>query len=398
MALIITSNPGNFYSAQGDLIFSVFEATKVADPVTYPDYKYVMDVYVNSELILRLKKVPHPVSKFGLFNIGDVVRNYLAFNFSPAALSLQAQQSGSTEFFIGVTVKFGEEYGFTLYTNVTVDSERFYYNHYNGRMIGLNTILESYKDKALTVRPYSTPVNENDKFQFIPFFATDSDNITLVIKSYAIGGVLLDTITEIKTPSSALQLFNVAPAVLNGITPGFIDDSVSYYTVEFQTPNIVNPADYSKFKFTVCCEPRYEQFTIHFMNRFGAMESKTFDKVSRKTIDIIKTDFGKLPYTINPSGVPTYWNENKVYNETRSTYASQFKEKMILNSDLLTDTEYQWLGDLIISPLTYIQMGDYFIGCSITDNNYEYKKIINDDLTNLTIDIEFGDQFNAQFR
>jgi hypothetical protein len=45
-----------------------------------------------------------------------------------------------------------------------------------------------------------------------------------------------------------------------------------------------------------------------------------------------------------------------------------------------------------------MESGGYFIPISITGNNYEYRKSINDKLTNLTINIEFGDQFNAQYR
>lgn len=101
---------------------------------------------------------------------------------------------------------------------------------------------------------------------------------------------------------------------------------------------------------------------------------------------------------MNASGEVDYYNSNNVYNETRSVYASQYKEKMTLNTDILTDEEYDWLADLILSPMVFIEMNSYFIPCVIVRNNYEFKKVINDKLTNLTIDIEFGEQFNAQYR
>ncbi|HVX51246.1 MAG TPA: hypothetical protein VHB48_13855, partial [Chitinophagaceae bacterium] len=88
----------------------------------------------------------------------------------------------------------------------------------------------------------------------------------------------------------------------------------------------------------------------------------------------------------------------KVYNETRSTYASQYTEKMTLNTDIITDEEYIWMADLVLSPLVYMETGGYFIPIAITATSYEYKKRINDKLTNLQIDIEFGDHFNTQYR
>ena len=44
MAITIQSNPGTYYSAHGNLIWVVYEATKANDPVIYPDYKYVAEI------------------------------------------------------------------------------------------------------------------------------------------------------------------------------------------------------------------------------------------------------------------------------------------------------------------------------------------------------------------
>lgn len=389
-------NPGTYYSAHGDLIFTLLDLAKATDPITYPDYKYVADIYINAELITRLKSVPRPDNSVGIFNIGNIIRNYVAANFNPTALQLRAQQMGSTEFFIVAQVMFGEEYGFTTYTNLIEDTERIYFNHYNGRLLGQNTSLSDYLDKALTARSSITPVYRGASSCFIPYLPTDTDNVTLSIKSYNSLG-LIGTITQAFTPSGAnvLQQFNVAPAAINAHTPGFISDYIDYYTVEFQTPN--DEPD-SIYQFSLVCEPKYEVFTIHFLNRFGGFESRDFTKVSRKVIDIEKSEFGKLGYTVDVSGIVSYKNSNNVYNETRSVYASQYKEKMTLNTDILTDAEYIWLGDLVLSPMAYIEIDGYFIPISIVSSNYEYRKAINDKLTNLTLNIEFGEQFNTQYR
>jgi hypothetical protein len=53
-------------------------------------------------------------------------------------------------------------------------------------------------------------------------------------------------------------------------------------------------------------------------------------------------------------------------------------------------------SDLILSPMVFIEDGGYFFPCVISDSNYEPKKFINDDLTNLTMNVEFGKQLNAQ--
>jgi hypothetical protein len=513
MAIVINANPGSYYSAQGDLIFVVYEATKANDPVTYPDYKYVADVYIGSTLAVRLKKVPQPDNKRGVFNIGDVVRSYFATTFDPDATALLAQELGLADFFIDVTVKFGEEYDFTLYTNLTVDSQRRYYNHYNGRLLGTNTNLPPYVDKVVSLRPYAVAVMGEDNFTFLPYFPLTSNPYNVVITKYGaaapgvpvliewgyftsdpystvdsetmqfglsyisganshslnytsagnlkylvlkepatepvktnwfntsfnygtfpdavfrepvvIGAyryyvsrepVVLDstsfaitysnlsagsstpavasnTFTVVLTPAEALklQVLNVSPGMINILTPGFIDDAVLYYTVQVGAASL--------YRFDMVCEARFQVYRLHFLNKFGGFETRNFTKVSRDAIDIVKTSFGKLPYTIDSDGHVNYFNSNNnVYNETKSVYASQYTEKLTLNTDILTDDEYIWLGDLALSPMVYIEQDGFFRPVSITNTNYEFKKHVNDKLTNLIIDLEFGEMYNAQYR
>lgn len=398
MALSLLYNPDDYFSAHGDLIFTLLEDTKPFASSTYPDYKYVCDVYVDSVLAARLKSFPRPDDKIGVFNIGNVIRNYLSINFAPVAANLRAQQVGENAFYVNVICRFGEEYGFTTYSNLIIDSQRSYFNHYNGRLIGQSTILSDYLDKVISLRPYATPVYRNAAYCFIPFLPTDDTTINLIIKSYS-GGTLADTTTQPFTPtalsSNEQQLFNVSPAAINAAVPGFISSFITYYTVEFNTTNIT---DDSIYRFNIVCESMHEVFTIHFLNRFGGFESKDFTKVSRRRIEIEKKDFGSSAYAITSGGQPEYFNSQKVYKETRSVYAGGWKEKMVLNSDLLTDAEYIWLEDLILSPLAYVQIGDYFYPIKITESNYEPKKNVNDGLTNLTINIEYGDRFNTQYR
>lgn len=396
MALSLQHTPGTYYSAHGDLLFTILDAAKAGDPDTYPDYKYVCDIWIDGVQVARLKSAPDPDNQCGIFNIGNIIRSYVASVFNPTAGQLRAQQSGAEEFYVDVVCRFGEEYGFTIYTNLLEDATRTYFNHYNGRLIGQSTRLADYLNKALTVRPSRTPVYRNSHFNFIPFLPTDTDNVTVVIRAYSSGG-LAGTLTQAYTPSGSnvLQLYNVSPGAINAHTPGFINNAIEYYTAEFVTPNI---SDDSLYRFDIVCEAIHEVFTLHFLNRFGGFESRSFTKVSRKSVAVEKSDFGKIPYAMNSSGQVSYYNSNNVYNETRSTYASQYTDKMVLNTDILTDDEYQWLADLVLSPLVYMEMSGYFIGVTIADTNYEYRKVINDELTNLTVNIEFGDQLNTQYR
>ncbi len=503
--ITLKSAPGTYYSAQGDLLFVLS-----SDNVDQPDFKYIADIYIGGVQQVRLKRIPQPDNTFGVFNIGDVIRNYLLTQFNPVPLAIQAQQLGAGQFFIDVQIKFGEEYGGTLYTNLLTDITREYYNHYNGRMFGVNTILPPVLDRAATSRAYESGVGKASNASFIPYlpstnapfdiiitkygttpttpftniqwgyFATDpttgvdgrtmqfnnnfafntngyslnftiaGDQQYLVVKEdisqpvkstwfntnfnygvvpdqvfktpIIIGSfryyisripVVLDSntyvisfgnatpappapvtgtsITVTITPSGAnvMQILNLSPGAINNNTPNFIDDGVEYYTVQLGANSV--------YRYDVICEPRYEKFNIHFLNKYGGFDTKLFSKVSRKVINIAKKGYGKLSYKIDGYGVPQYFTNN-VYNDISPIYTSQYTEQIALNSDFVNDAEYIWLQDLMVSPIVYIEINGYYIPIDIAERSFEVRKTINDKLTNITITAVLGGTYSAQQR
>lgn len=383
--MTIQATPALYSSTQEDLIYTIYDP-HVTNPVTYPNYKYVGDIYIGAIMVARIKKVPDPVTGIGIFNIGQIIRSYITTSFDPIASVLVAQQLGLGIFNIGVTLKFGEEYAYTIYPDIIVDSSRKYFNNYNGRLLGSTSSLIGKIDKIASDSPKKGQVYLSNNYYFIPYFPTSTDPVSVIITPNIGSGF-----TTSFTASNAydLQSLNISPGALNAIHPGAITDATTSYTVQIGSE--VNTIE-------VTCDPIYQNFTLHFLNKYGGFETKLFSKVSRKTIDFAKKDFGKLPYTVSASGVVSYKSANGVYNESRSVYSSQFKEKFALNSDFMTDGEYTWLEQLVASPMLYIEDSGYFYPCKISENNYEPKKYINDDLTNLAITIEYGETYNAQYR
>lgn len=387
MAIVVKTYPGEYSSVHGDLIYVVHEATKANDPVTYPDYRYIADVYAGSEHVARLKAYPQPDTKMGIFNLSNIFRNYITPVFNPLANTFEAQTLDAGDFNVSGTVIFGEEYNFSLYPAMISGVGRKMFGHYNARLLGVLTNLTAYYGKIASVRPDRTSVYRNAANNFIPFF-NDTTPGSLLITGYPSNSSTF--IASIGGADKSMTVYNVSPSVINSSYAPTVLDTDEYYTLEFENNRMLT--------IDIVCEPKFTVYTLHFLNRFGGFESRDFTKLSRKGVDIERKDFGKLPYTVNASGEVSYKNANNVYNETRSVYSSQYKEKMVLNTDIVTDEEYTWLADLVLSPMVYMEMEGYFIPVVITQNNYEFKKVINDKLTNLTVDIEFGDQFNAQYR
>jgi len=390
MAIVINNTPVDYSSVNGDILFTAYESVKANDPVTYAGYKYVCDIYVSGNLIARLKSNPDPVYKRGIFNIARSIRNYLAQQFNPAS-AFNVQNFGNGEFWVSVQCRFGEEYGGTLYTNLTIDSARVFFNHYNGRLTSSDTILPNYENKPASNSPAIKYVGFGAKC-FMPYFSIVTGNITVSANFYNSVGASLGTFSAtVGVVTNQLSNFDIGPLGMNALLSGSftVTNAVDHYTVS------INGTTY-----TIClyCEKKYTPYSIHFMNKLGGFESFDFRKVSRKTLELEKKVYQQQAYRMDSSGAVSLRTSNGVMNDTDTTYGVSYKEKMKLYADITSDVEYQWLVELITSPIVYFDDAGVLVPVTITDTSYEFKKVINDKITSLSINIELGKSLNTQFR
>lgn len=384
--MVLKDAPASYSSAHDDIIYVVYDP-HVTDSVTYPNYKYIADVYIGGNLIARLKRAQDPVNGYGVFNVAQVVRDYLSTSFNPVSGSLLSQVLASGEFFNDVVIHFGEEYAYTSYADILIDTSRRFFNHYNGRLVGDTTALNfSVQNKFASNNIARGNVLLSTTHYLVPYFPTVTGTVSVVVTPTGGGSPFS---TDITPNAQEMQILNISPVALNAVHGGAIIANTTSYTVS---------VDGQVYTVNILCESQYDTYMIHFLNQYGGFESKLFTKVSRRKFKVDRKDFGKLGYTVDAAGIVNYKNTNGVYNESKSVYSSQYKETLVLNSDLLTDAEYVWLKDLILSPMVYIQDGIYFFPVVLSETDYEEKKAINDDLTNLTITVDYGYNLNAQYR
>lgn len=385
MPLVITHTPDALSSVHDDIIFTVAENDKTLDPVNFPNYKFIADVYVGSELVARLKKVQDPATRIGIFNLSPILRNYLDARFNPHS-GLVAQELGEGEFKLTVTIKFGEEYGFVEHLDVVADIPRVYFNHYHARKRGVNTELPFYLNEVASDRLDFKSTLGSDRL-FIPYFPSSTASVNVTVTP--VGGGIPYAGSFSPSEAYRLQILNVSPGQFNSLQAGTITDKTVSYTLQIGSQT---------FKVKLVCEPKYNLITLHFLNKWGGFDTMQFPKVSKGSIEIEKKDYGRLPYIVAEGGHWGNRTSNEVYYESRAVYSSQFREKWILNSDLLTDYEYRWLSHLVVSPLVYYDDNGFYYPVIINKNNYSFNQVVVDDLTNLTIEIEFGTTYNAQYR
>lgn len=387
MALAIISTPYAWPSVHGNILFTVNDAAKVADPVSYPNFKYIADVIVGGApgQVARLKVVPDPVTGIGIFNVGNICRNYVSAPFDPTPNVLLAQEWYN---YMSVNMKFGEEWNYTPTYDIVESNFVLLFNSYETRgWTGPLGALFQKVNHPATNRPDKMHVFYNSDALYISYFPDNTAPVPIIITPTG-GGFPL---TTSYTPLAAYRMaqLNLCPQVINIIQPGTINVSTTSYTIQIGGRT---------FTVKIICEAINKVYPVHFLNQYGGFDTVFFTKVSRPSVTITKTDYGRLPYMIGSDGVVAYKSINGIYLEQRSVYSSLFQEKLLLNTDFLNDAEYVWLRELLISPMVYLEdeLGTFPI--TITDTDYESKKVVNDDLTNLTMNITFGNQLNAQFR
>ena len=397
MSYDLKYEPVAFSSAHGDLVYVVHDTVKSNSP-TYPNFKYVADVYINATMVSRIKAFPDPVNNFGVFNIGNIVRNYVDSQLTNP--NFAAIKSDILENYFAYTqVKFGNEYGVTpvLTTNLLMSTELNFYNYYTGRLVGAFENLSLYEARILSSRPLRTNYMSGTSKYLIPFFIGDS-NYDIIISSYTASGSYISGVTISQNPEIYQPvIYNLSATNINSLYPTIIPANAAYYTVRFSVDE--PPAGWVDltYRFDIVCEPRYDVYTLHFLNRLGGYESYSFSKRSKRLIDIQRKDFTKLKYTIDNNGDMQY-SSGYVMNDDQVTYYGNFKEKMELNSNWLNEDQLSWLSELVKSPQVYIEENGYLVPFAITDQSFEYKQLSGDRHFNLKITGEFGDVKNVQYR
>ena len=380
--MIFESTPPIYSSVNDPLVYVAYDA-HAADPTTYPNYKYVGEVWINGSIVFTGRYFPNPVTNRGIMDFSTIVREYIVAQLQPTSSGILAQELGEGKWSISVVIKMREEYSGTVSAIVLTDSTRTFFNHYNGRINDF-TILANYDDVPTTDRPTTINMTFANANYFIPYFSETTTPFNVVIT----GGTSTRTKTITPTAANTLQILNISPLAINVDYVGNFTASTTSYTVAFGGVT---------FTINLLCEGMYRNYTAHFMNKFGGYESMLFNKVSKRFYDVERKSYNQLGYRVNASGIVSIKSGSTMYQQ-KTEFATKFKERLRMNSDWLSDIEYQWLAQLITSPQVFIEDAGTLYPVIIIASNYEFKEHIVDGLINLAIDVEFGTSYKTQFQ
>lgn len=390
MAIVLNTEASNSSSVNNEMLFVTYEATKANDEVTYPDYSYVCDVYVDGTLAGRLKARPDPTYRRGIFDIAGILRDYVTYG-------LKANYASATESYtakLNYQLKFGEEYNFVLYTNLLVDgSDRECYKTYEVKPFDNSVVIEDVDNNFASSCPDTIYCSKDVKWHLLPFWDNVSGITDFSYKFYDYSNVQVGSTGTISAAGY------VAKTILQ-LNVGFVKLSTALSLTTVQKASVAYLEVYGNGE-TLRIEYQCSKFDIKvlaWLNKYGAYESYSFIMVSKKQSEITRKDYQQLNYQINASGVVSYSADGVFYGGRRG-FASDMKVTLKMTSHLLNEDEYTWLSEMFHSPDVYLydEVNDKFHPVTIQENQYEYRNYSNSRLKPLEFSVLFADNYNSQY-
>jgi len=395
MAITVNSIPEQYASLHDDLWFVVDSTNKAST-----NFKYVFDVYVDSTLVARIKQFPDVTSTKGIFNAGNIMRNYATSYFQPN--TIQYLFSGSSDsIYKQYTIKYGEEYGGVTYTNLveqTYVAFNFYYpDFYNPAQSP--TYFKSYLNEWLTNRDTSNiECAFTDKLHIGYMTASGvTTNVYPSVQLYNENGTPSGSpVTTGTDPRNTYSLLDISPGGINGWYGSTVVPSTAYaYGVKLH--NGTSFGDEVKVK--LVCNPNYSPIALHFLNQLGGYDTMHFRLVNKESRNVESKQYegNKYRYNSSATAMRTYDDYNRI-NPGANKFVVEHSTMYKLRSNYLNVTDYNWARELIQSPEVYFEQGGYYYPVVTMTSNWEEKKRIADKMFNLELDVQIANKKYSQFR
>jgi hypothetical protein len=382
MAITIVTQPSQYTPIYNGAFF-----TCTSDNVTEPSFSFIFDIYVDAALLTRHRIAPRPTDGLGIFDAGKIIESLITHDPLTDIDSEFLNNASYKKF----QVKIGEEVetgGAMVLTADLATSSNVY--AFNGTLRYRDFVAFDHTDYLLgnANRKFITDsgiptIGLGERAWLYSMNSTPASYDKIVIKTYDSSGTLLDTFTNTNTlndngdDNDRFIRAAVGPFhIINQQGAGSLD-GVSYYTVQAQTAVSGAMSEVKRFNLVDHCT-RYTPIRIHFLNRFGAFDSFTFITVSRTTFEK-KTKTFTRSQNYNPA----------VSDRMKTVTSTEETEKILVNSDWLTESESLWLEQLLSSPVIFQEFNNELIPVVCTTSNYQTRKTEVDKLFNLQLEFEY---------
>lgn len=420
MAITNIQTPALYRPAYNPLWFYVSGSN-----YAYSDYSFVFQVNVDDDFdgtytTMASVRVPSLLNSAGTntgyayFDVHRIIEDYCLHELDVTKYGFYYNKG-----LVSYQVKVAEYYSGAVqgsYTTLTstgsqafgasLDSFKFADYSMSNYLITSAPTTESY----LTNAPASQNIYSN-QFAFLTAIISGSGIAKAKkakIKTYNSAGTLIQTVDVTNNYSNVTTYkqgkcirFSCGTATLNSIPGGdittgaqpIITASVASYTVQFYDGSDI-VSQLMTYNIVDNCS-RFDNYRFHWLNELGGWDSYNFSLLSKNNLKISRDSFNRslgtptattMAYAINDRG--------KINNYVQAT------ESITVNSDWLSDAEYIWLRELVLSPNVFIEDNSTgtlrLLPVLMTDTNYETKKIANESLNQLQLTFEYGKTIERQ--
>jgi len=377
MAITIISTPNQFMAAYNQVAYEVS-----SNNTAQPNFNFIVDVNQTSGTnnpLARLKYPVQPSSAQLTFDVGNVIKNYVSFDFFNATGTLFAPNLNSR---LKYYVDFRELYDVSgiptlsgvLASNPTTPSSSSF-------RWGGNSIFdfEEFSGTAyydLRVENYGFWNYQGEEICTL----TQNKVLTFFDPNRVVDSIRLITSSGYSytlTPTTREYLYNINAGKFLIDTSGLTPTGDTYVIRLLDASN--NIITQKSFRYVQECS-QYETIRLHWMNKLGAWDSFNFIKNSQRAIDIERKQF-KAPLEIG------YAKSDRL----KQNYNTTITDVININSDWVSDEVSELLEELATSPLIYLERSaTNFIAVNIVNNSYDVRKYMTDrKLFNVSFDIEY---------
>jgi len=401
MAISIITAPEDWQNAYNEMVFDVSSTS-----AGLPNFQFLADINIVGQTnpVSRLILPKQPSVNTIKFDIGEVIRNYVSYDFNAFDVSgIQSCNNSKVNYY----VQFGEIYDVsgtpTIYSNLasfgssgtpkTSSNAIFDFLDWSKTAyISLDIDGGGYASyRTLNQQTFREKLRKDEQ-KFLTFFDRYGWCRYIYIELQNSLGGYLDSSLAGYDETFGIKSVNIAKA---GNAYGHYKD---VYDSAFTDPNVKflvvrgldvdeNPLFETIFEIDNSCT-KYESVRLHWLNNLGAFDSFTFMKVSRNRTEVERKQFKKfqpLDYA-------------KTFR-AKTNYYTKASDSITINSDYLTDQEYEGMKQLIESPIIMMEVdSNTYVPVNIVETNYEQKRYVNDRrMSNIELTIQYTfDNFRQQ--
>lgn len=408
MAFIIHRQPSSISPVFNHLTYEVEETTYIS----YPDFKYIFDLYINGTLVNTSKLYPISTTNRCIYDPSKIIQDYLSYQYNSTNT---AGVISTTNEIVQYWVIFKREYYLnnvlTTSTVMMITNMKKAYNGAASYIEGadLTTYMAKYEPAADGLTEYLNLLETGSSSGIkIPILETEFRNVSMKWKTTA-GGYVCNRMI-VTTNSNKIFIKNISitgssiyydivhygigipqlnlttwtsTTIPSGLSSNITSSEDSWYKVDFVYFNgVTNASVYKPLYFKIeCPSQRNNKMTLCYQAAGGGFGYVPVYARNDKNYTTAKQTYkSKVVYTYTSKD-----REHKVYN-------NQAQRGIVCNTDwLLTQNQINEVMELITSPTIYLVIdGTTSIPVTIEDSTYNHYTKSFDKLVQYTFNLKYA--------